>query len=225
MHAEFYSLSLDALWIESTNSKPPPLKNQIVSSRHVTLQDPLFATQLAILPLYPVIAQGQLSKSYLPRSLRFCTYDSCLAPPTLFETCTKDSGLVLQKRHRRISSTGCEEQPEDHSLHKHTSPPYIMRVSTFFPALFTIALAAQANAAAVNPRADIHDLTSFRAASHADQKAFLLQINPTNLQLSDVELQTIAQEPKVSAKLNGAQLTLDEVRAWLVRWDKKHGKN
>ncbi|KAJ7046299.1 hypothetical protein C8F04DRAFT_1248553 [Mycena alexandri] len=91
-----------------------------------------------------------------------------------------------------------------------------MRVSTFFAALFTVVVAAQANGAVVASRAEIHDLASFRAASHADQKAFLLQLNPTDLYLSDADLETIAKEPKVAAKLNGKQLTIDEVRAWLL---------
>ncbi|KAJ7046276.1 hypothetical protein C8F04DRAFT_342915, partial [Mycena alexandri] len=102
-----------------------------------------------------------------------------------------------------------------------------MRTSTIFATLLTMIIAVYAaplDPAAVIPRSTIHDLNSFRAASHADQQAFLLALDPKTWTLSDADLVRITKQPKVAKLLNGRVLTMQDMRNWLVYFDEKHGK-
>ncbi|KAJ7155864.1 hypothetical protein C8R46DRAFT_1226935 [Mycena filopes] len=56
----------------------------------------------------------------------------------------------------------------------------------------------------------------------AAQKSFLLAIDPKTWTLPPAALEQIAKQPKVAKRLNGAALTMQNMRNWLVRFDAKH---
>ncbi|KAJ7018433.1 hypothetical protein C8F04DRAFT_1191644 [Mycena alexandri] len=101
-----------------------------------------------------------------------------------------------------------------------------MRTSTIIATLITTIIAVHAAPLdpAVIPRSTIHDLNSFRAASHADQQAFLLALDPKTWTLSDADLAKITKQPKVAKLLNGRVLMMQDMRNWLVYFGEKHGK-
>ncbi|KAJ7724637.1 hypothetical protein B0H16DRAFT_320242 [Mycena metata] len=72
-----------------------------------------------------------------------------------------------------------------------------MRTSTIFAALLTMAVASYAAPLEPTARSTIHDLKSFRTASHADQQAFLLALDPKTWNFTDAELARIAKQPRV----------------------------
>ncbi|KAJ7173367.1 hypothetical protein C8R46DRAFT_1215316 [Mycena filopes] len=95
-----------------------------------------------------------------------------------------------------------------------------MRPSTIFATLFATAVisAAPLDPVAPLPRADsgsvthITSLASFRAAPRAAQKSFLLAIDPKTWILPPAALAQIAKQPKVAKRLNGAALTMQNMR-------------
>ncbi|KAJ7155890.1 hypothetical protein C8R46DRAFT_1226958 [Mycena filopes] len=105
-----------------------------------------------------------------------------------------------------------------------------MRSSTIFASLLTFAVVASATPAAPLPRADsaapaqFTSLESFRAAPRDAQKSYLRSIDPKTWTLSPEILAKIAQQPKVAKRLNGAALTMQNMRDWLVRFDGKHAE-
>ncbi|KAJ7729144.1 hypothetical protein B0H16DRAFT_1697246 [Mycena metata] len=99
-----------------------------------------------------------------------------------------------------------------------------MRSSTIFAALVTMVIAAYAAPLDSTARSTIHNLKSFRAAARADQQAFLLALDPKTWTLSDAVLTRIAKQPKVAKLLNGRDMTMQDMRNWLVSFDAKHGE-
>ncbi|KAF7357164.1 hypothetical protein MSAN_01311100 [Mycena sanguinolenta] len=92
-----------------------------------------------------------------------------------------------------------------------------------FSILASLALLAVAHASPLVPRnTPIRSEADFSAASPADRLAFLMGINPANVNTTEAQREAIAQDPGVKKMLGGRTLTNEGIVEWLKNFQAKH---